>query len=72
MINKTDKREIESVVNSEIKKFISDHLDKEMEKLVASSNSKTRKEMVELIKDSMEAVYKLLWQKRSFWKGDIR
>ena len=67
-----DKKEVVDIVNSEIKKFKSDHLDKEMKKYIASSNSQSRKELVSLIKDSLEAVYKMLWMKRDFWKTDIK
>ena len=69
---KTDKKEIADIVNSEIKNFVNDSFDKEVKKVVAKTNSQSRKELVELIKNSLESVYKLLWQKRDFWKNDIR
>ena len=39
---------------------------------MSKSNSQTRGEMVSIIKNAMEAVYKVLWQKRDFWKTDIK
>ena len=64
--------EVKKIVNSEIKKLISDSLDKEVKKVLAKNNSQTRAELIKTIKDSMEAVYKVLWVKRDFWKTDIR
>ena len=64
--------EIKKVVNSEITKFVNDSLDKEIKKIMAKSNSQTRNELISTIKNSMEAVYKMLWQKRDFWKTDIK
>lgn len=67
-----NKNDIKLIVNDEIRKFIVDHLDKEMKKILQNSSSQTRKEMVTTIKDSLESVYKMLWQKRDFWKSDIK
>jgi hypothetical protein len=67
-----DKTEVKAIVNDEIKKFVGDMLDKEMKKVLHSSNSATRDELIQTIKNSMEAVYKVLWQKRDFWKSDIK
>ncbi|MFW6272272.1 MAG: hypothetical protein ACOC2U_00645 [bacterium] len=66
------KSEVKDIVKSEIKKFVSDELDKEIEKNLKSKSSKTRAELIKTIKDSLEAVYKLLWQKKDFWKSDIK
>lgn len=67
-----DNTDVKGIVNDEIKKFTIDKLDKEMAKIMRSKNSATRAELISTIKDSMEAVFKVLWQKRDFWKTDIR
>ncbi len=67
-----NKSEVTSIVKEEIKKFISDTLDQEIKKILSKSGSKTRNELVKTIADSMEGVYKVLWQKRDFWKKDIK
>ena len=67
-----DNEDIKKIVNSEINKFIKDSLDKEIANVLSKSNSKTRGELINIIKNSLEAVYKMLWQKRDFWKTDIR
>ncbi len=67
-----EKTEVEKIVNDEIKKFVNDSFDKEMKRVLRSSNSRTREEMVNTIKNAMEAVVKVLWAKRDFWKTDIR
>jgi len=67
-----DKNDIEKIVNDEIRKFVSDMLDKEMKRILRNSNSQSREEMISTIKNAMEAVYKVLWQKREFWKTDIK
>jgi Ni,Fe-hydrogenase III component G len=67
-----DKNEVKEIVNFEIRKFINDSLDKEIKKVLHSSNSQSRDEVIITIKNAMEAVYKVLWQKRDFWKTDIK
>jgi len=67
-----DKDEIKKIVNDEIRKFFNDSLDKETAKVLHASNSKTRGELIDTIKDSMEAIVKVLWQKRDFWKTDVK
>lgn len=67
-----NKEEIQKIVKTEIKNFISNELDNDVNKVLKSSNTKTRNELIKTIKDSMEAVYKVLWQKRDFWKSDIK
>jgi hypothetical protein len=67
-----DSNEVKKIVNDEIKKFVNDELDKEMKRILHTSNSKTRGEMVTSLKDALEAVVKVLWQKKDFWKVDIK
>ncbi|MDA3780010.1 MAG: hypothetical protein PF487_07325 [Bacteroidales bacterium] len=66
-----DKEEVKKIVNNEINKFVNDSLDKEIKKNLSKSNSQSRSEAISMIKNSMEAVYKMLWTKRDFWKADI-
>lgn len=67
-----DKQDVKVIVNDEIRKFVNDNLEKEIKKSLSKSNSPVRSEVVSIIKDAFEAVYKVLWQKRDFWKTDIR
>ena len=67
-----EKGDVEKIVNDEIKKFVNDSLDKEMKRILRSSNSHTRDEMISTIKNAMEAVVRVLWQKKEFWKTDIK
>lgn len=67
-----NKEDVKGIVNDEIKKFVNDSLDKEIKKNLSKSNSQSRREAIAMIKDAMEAVYKVLWQKRDFWKTDIK
>jgi len=67
-----NKQEVKEIVDDEIRKFVKDNLDKEIKRILGSSNSQTRNELISTIKNSMEAVYKVLWQKRDFWKTDIK
>lgn len=67
-----DKLEIKEIIKDEINGFVKDSLDKEIKKVLSSSNSMTRAELISTIKNAMEAVYKVLWQKRDFWKSDIK
>lgn len=65
-------REIKKLIKDEFDKLIEDRLDKEVKKVMRKSNSATRDELINTIKDSLEAVYKILWVKRDFWKTDIK
>lgn len=67
-----DEKRVKNIVDDEIKKFVNDSLDKEVKKVLHSSNSQTREELISTIKNAMEAVYKMLWVKKDFWKSDIR
>lgn len=71
-MEKSERDEIVKIVQSELKKFVNDELDKEMKSVLQKSTSKSRKEMVDTIKDAMEAAFKILWIKRDFWKTDIK
>ena len=64
--------DVKGIINDEIKKFVDDSLDKEMKKVLRNSNSQSRDELINTTKNAMEAVYKVLWQKRDFWKTDIK
>lgn len=67
-----NKNEIINIIKSEIKGFIKDELDNEIKNTLHKSGSKSRIELINTIKDSLESVYKILWQKRDFWKSDIK
>lgn len=67
-----DKNDVKGIVNDEIKKFVSDALDKEIKKILHNKNSASRGELITTIKDAMESVYKMLWVKKEFWKSDIK
>lgn len=67
-----EKTDVKTIVNDEIRKFVSDSLDKEIRRILHSTNSISRDELLSTIKNAIEAVYKVLWQKREFWKSDIK
>jgi hypothetical protein len=66
-----DKADVKQIVNDEIRKFISDSLDKEMKKMLHNKTA-TRDELISTIRNSMEAVYRTLWQKREIWRDQIK
>jgi len=67
-----NKSDVEEIVKKEIDKFVNDSFDKEIKKVLAKSSTQSRNEMINSIKNAMESVYKVLWQKRDFWKTDIK
>ena len=67
-----NKNEIKDIVVDEIRKFTVDNLDKEVSRLLRNSSSKSRDEIISIIKSSLESAFKTLWQKRDFWKTDIK
>lgn len=67
-----DKNEVKSIIDGEIKKFVNDSLDKEISKILRKSNSQSRTELINTMKNALDSVYKLLWMKKEFWKADIK
>lgn len=67
-----DNNDVKEIVRDEISKFVNDSLDREIKKVLRKSNSQSRDELISTIKNAIEAVYKVLWQKRDFWKTDIK
>jgi len=67
-----ERNDIKEIVSDEIRKFVNDSLDKEIKKILHSSNSQSRQELIDTIKNALDSVYKVLWQKKDFWKTDIR
>jgi len=67
-----ERNDIKEIINDEIKKFVNDSLDKEVKRILRSSNSQSRQEVVDIIKNALDSVYKVLWQKKDFWKTDIK
>ena len=67
-----DKTDVKAIVNDEIKKFVSDNFDKEIKRVLHNTNSATRDEVIHTIKNALDALVKVLWQKKEFWKTDIK
>ena len=67
-----DVKEIKDIVNDEIKSFINNRLDIEIQKLLKDKNSKSREEVINSIKNAFDSVYKVFWQKKDFWKDAIK
>ena len=64
--------DVKAIIASEIKKFVNDTLDKEIKKILHSNNTSSRDELITIIKNAMESVYKVLWSQRNFWKDSIK
>jgi len=64
--------DVKEIVKDEIKKFVNDMLDKEMKKILQTKGSATRNELVDSLRNAFDAVYKVMWQKKDFWKTDIK
>jgi hypothetical protein len=66
------KDEVKTIINSELKSFYADSLDKEMAKKLRMNNTASRNELIATIRDSIENVVKVLWQKKTMWTNDIK
>lgn len=64
--------DVKKIVNDEITKFVSSSIDKEVRDLLRKKNSQSREELLNILKQSLESVFKQLWVKRDFWKTDIK
>ena len=71
-MDRINRNDIVDVVKSEINKFVADSMDKEMKKHLHKSDSQSRKETINAIKNGLEAAFKVFWIKRDFWKTDIK
>lgn len=71
-MKRSERSDIVDIVKSEIKKFVEDSMEKEMGKVLKNTNSQARKEIVILMKNGLEAAFKVFWIKRDFWKTDIK
>jgi hypothetical protein len=67
-----DSASVKEIVNSEIKKFINDMLDKEMKKILQKKGSASRNELVDMVRSAFDSVYQTMWQKKDFWKTGIK
>ena len=67
--NETD---IKRIVKEELKNLFNDLLDKEVGKILNNRNSQSRSELIKTIRDSFDVVYKTMWQKKDFWKQEIK
>ena len=66
-----NKEEIKNIVRDEIERYIKNDLDKDIKKII-STKTQSHGVIIDIIKDSLEAVYKTFWQKRDFWKNVIK
>jgi len=71
MANMT-KKEVQEIVGREIEKFYRDDFDSKMNAVLKKSDSASRKEVVNTIKNALESAFKMFWYKRDFWKSDIK
>lgn len=67
-----DKADVKSIVKDEINKFVDDSLDNEIKKVLSKSNSRTRDELINTIRNAFDSVYRTLWQKKDFWQQGIK
>jgi len=63
MLTAEQKREIRSIVSDEFNKQIEKSLRK---------NGKAHKEVVDIVRDSFEDLFKFMWVKRTTWGRDIK
>jgi hypothetical protein len=66
------KKDVQDIVAREIEKYYRDSFDDKIKDVLKKSNSASRKEIVDTIKDALEAAFKMFWYKREFWKSDIK
>jgi len=64
--------DIKRIIKDELRKFSDESLNKEVGKALNKKNNPARDEMIRTIKNSMESIFKVLWQKKDFWKTDIK
>lgn len=66
------KEEITKIVNDEIKNFIKKELDTELKNIISKSNSNSRKEMTNVVKDGLAKFAEFMFVRKGVWQSDIK
>ena len=74
MADKTQytKEELKKIVNTEIKSFVRNELDAELKKIMAKTNSDSRKEMTNVVKDGLAKFAEFMFIRKGIWQNDIK
>lgn len=70
--SKYSKEEIKKIISDEIKQFIKNELDVELKKLMSKSNSESRKEMTNVVKDGLAKFAEFMFIRKGIWQNDIK
>jgi len=70
MATELKKQDVKNIVRDEIKKFVSSELEKEITKSIKSGQSK--KEVGELIRNALIALYRFMWIRKDVWGSDVK
>jgi len=65
-------KDIKKIVKDELDKFISDRFSKELKKEIGDQNSISRKEIVNIIKQALTTMNRVLWLRKEQWINDIK
>ena len=66
------KKDIENIVQDEIKKFVSSEFDDIMAKMLKKTTGKSREVTKELVKQGLSKLAEFLYIRRSVWQNDIK
>lgn len=69
---KYTKEEIKKIVNDEIKRFVKSEFDGELKRLLSKSNSDSRKEVTNVVKDGLAKFAEFMFIRKGIWQGDIK
>ena len=70
MLSASDKKEIREIVQDEIKKRLDKEFDERLQKSI--KNGLAKKEIVQIIKNSLVDYAKFMWTKRTTWQHEIK
>ena len=65
-------KDIENIVNDEMKKFLSSELDTIMAKILKKNTSDSREVTKDLVKQGLSKLAEFLYIRRSVWQNDIK
>lgn len=66
------KEELKKIVNDEINSFVKNELDYELKQLMSKSNSDTRKETLNVVKDGLGKFAEFMFVRKGIWQNDIK
>lgn len=72
MAKEITRDDVTKIVKDELDKHFSKIFETEMHKIISNANSKSRKEIINIIKKTITSVHKFMYIRKDVWGSDIK